>query len=321
MDPGIASMLDELAAMDVRPIHEGTPEAARRYFRRITAGMPSAGRRESAPVIPVGSVRELTIPSPGGHVVARAYWPEVDGLLPTVLYCHGGGFVIGDVDAYDNQARRLCRAAGAVVVDVDYRLAPEHPWPAALSDVTSSVRWLAENIQDFGADPRRLAVAGDSAGGNLAAVVTQACRDAGGPHLAAQLLIYPAVDLAADANSYASRKAYKDGYLLTMETMAWFARLYVRHPEDLADIRVSPARGHLGGLPPAVVATAEFDPLRDEGEQYAARLQRAGVATTLVRCEGVIHGFFDLADVSDACADAADVTCAEFAKLLLPGRI
>lgn len=311
LDPGIRSMLDMLASMNVPPICEGTPEVARASFRMLTAGL-----RQAAPAIEVDSVTNLTISGPTADIPARVYRPGATGKLPTVLFCHGGGFVIGDLDTHDNQARRLCRDVQAVVVSVEYRLAPEDPWPAGIDDALAAVRWVAANIDEFGADPARLAVAGDSAGGNFAAVIAQVCRDEGGPQLAAQLLIYPGVDFASGLEDYPSRIEYSEGYFLTTADMAWFAEHYIDDDADPTDPRISPLRGHLGGLPPAVIATAEFDPLRDEGEAYAKALRAAGVAVVALRFDGLIHGFFDLAAVSPACAAAADTACAQFAELL-----
>lgn len=313
LDPGIRSMLDMLESMNVPQICEGTPEAARTSFRMLTTGL-----KRAAPEIEVESVTSLAIPGPTGDIPARVYRPRAAGQLPTVLFCHGGGFVIGDLDTHDNQARRLCRDVQAVVVSIDYRLAPEDPWPAGIDDALAALRWVAANLDEFGQDPTRLAVAGDSAGGNFAAVIAQVCRDEGSPQLAAQLLIYPGVDFASGLDEYASRIEYAEGYFLTTADMAWFAHHYIGDDADPEDPRLSPLRGTLTGLPPAVVATAEFDPLRDEGEAYAAALRSAGVAVVALRFDGLIHGFFDLAAVSPACAAAADSACAEFAKLLRP---
>lgn len=314
LDPGIRAMLDMLETMNVPRICDGTPEVARASFRMLTTGL-----RQAAPVIPVARVTGLAIPGPAGEIDARVYRPEQTGPLPTVVFCHGGGFVIGDLDTHDNQARRLCRDVNAVVVSVDYRLAPEDPWPAGIEDALAATRWVGDHIDQFGADPARLAVAGDSAGGNFAAVIAQVCRDEGGPRLAAQLLIYPGVDFAAEVEAYPSRLEFAEGYFLTTDDMRWFTEHYAGSISEREDPRLSPVNGRLEGLPPAVVATAEFDPLRDEGEAYAAALQRAGVPTTLLRFDGLIHGFFDLAAVSPACSTAADAVCERFATLLESG--
>jgi acetyl esterase len=230
-----------------------------------------------------------------------------------VVFFHGGGFVLGDVDTHDNQCRALCTGVEAVVLSVGYRLAPEHPCPAAVDDCLAATRWAAEHVADLGGDRDRIAVAGDSAGGNLAAVVCQQARDTGGPALAAQLLIYPGVDFET---RYPSEEENAEGYFLTLEDMIWFADNYAGHM-DRRDPRMSPLRAaELSGLPPAVIATAEFDPLRDQGEAYADALERAGVPVVRRRYDGLIHGFFDLGALSPACAGAVSELCADLRGLL-----
>lgn len=322
LDPGVRALLDALEQLDRPPMSTGTPDQARAAFRQLTVDI-----RQPSMIIPVAEVEDLTIPGPAGLIRARSYQPGTDDdPLPTVVFFHGGGFVIGDLDTHDNQARRLCRDANAVVVSVDYRRAPEHPWPAGVDDAFAAIRWVADNIDRFGGDVDRLAVAGDSAGGNFTAVVTQLCRDLGGPALRAQLLIYPAVDFAAGGERYPSRDEHAEGYFLTSDDMAWFGSHYIGGVVDglpdpaivskLSDPRISPIYGELSGLPAAVVVTAEFDPLVDEGEAYARALADAGVPVTAIRFDGLIHGFFDMAALSPACAEAADRTCREFARLL-----
>ena len=219
---------------------------------------------------------------------------------------HGGGFVIGDLDTHDNMARAICRDASAVVVSVDYRLAPEHPFPAGVEDAVAVTRALQGRLDELGGDGR-LAVAGDSAGGNLSAVVAQQV-----PGLAAQFLIYPATDGGGD---YPSRTENAEGYFLDVPTMLWFMDHYA--PSDDDDVRFSPLRAEsLEGLPPAVVVTAEFDPLRDEGEAYAAALEKAGVAVVCRRYDGMIHGFMDMGSFSPAAQAAVDDAISLFAELL-----
>ena len=304
VDPHIAPLLDLLAS--VPPMSEETPEQAREGFRKLTLG-------SRLQVVEVGSVSELVIPGPAGDLAARVYRPEVEGPVPTVVLFHGGGWVIGDLDTHDNMARSICRDCSAVVVSVDYRLAPENPFPAAVEDALAATEWVGERLADFGGS-EKLAVAGDSAGGNLSAVVAQQLRDAGGPAIAAQLLIYPAVDVTGE---YASRLENAEGYFLDLPTMAWFMNHYAADPAHHTDPRVSPLRHHdLTGLPPAVVVTAEFDPLRDEGEAYAAELSAAGVPVEVRRFDGMIHGFFDMGGFSPAAQAAVDEACELFAKVL-----
>jgi acetyl esterase len=208
------------------------------------------------------------------------------------VYFHGGGWVTGNVDAYDPTCRSLANAAGCVVVSVDYRLAPEHKFPAAPEDCYAAVQWVAASAAEFGGDPSRLAVGGDSAGGNLAAVVSHMARDRGGPPLAFQLLVYPVTDHHFGTVSYQQNG---DGYLLTRDSMVWFWNHYLEKEADGTSPLASPLRcTNLANLPPAFVITAEFDPLRDEGEAYGKCLTSAGVATTVKRYDGMIHGFFSL---------------------------
>lgn len=308
VDPQIAGLLELLAAAGAPPMHEGTPEQARAAFRAL-----AVGARPVEKVVQVADVSERTLPGPSGDLAARVYRPDAVGPLPTVVLFHGGGWVIGDLDTHDNMARSICRDCDAVVLSVDYRLAPEAPFPAAVEDAVAATRWAADHLDELGGSDV-LAVAGDSAGGNLAAVVAQQLRDSGGPALAAQLLVYPATDVLGD---YASRFDNGEGYFLDLPTMAWFMEQYAADPEHHGDPRLSPMRASsLEGLPPAVVVTAEYDPLRDEGEAYAAALAEAGVAVDSRRFDGMIHGFIDMGPHSEGAQTAVDETCAMFAKLL-----
>jgi acetyl esterase len=311
LDPKIKEMLDLLASFEAQPMSSGDPDTARRNFRAL-----AVGARQPEHVVAVADVSDTKFDGPAGPVAARIYRPETAGPVPTVVFFHGGGFVIGDIETHDNQCRLLCRETGSVVVSIDYRLAPEAPGPTAVDDCVAATRWVAETVGELGGDADRVAVAGDSAGGNLAAVTAQICRDDGGPALAAQLLIYPAVDLGQDPGEvYPSRLANADGYFLTADDMLWFSGHYVGGA-DPADPRLSPIHGRLDGLPPAVVATAEYDPLRDEGEAYARALEEAGVQVTCRRYAGLIHGFFDLSAWSPGARDAVIQVCADFADLL-----
>ncbi len=279
-----------------------TPDEARAAFRTLAVDL-----RKPENVVPVGSVEDITVPGATGDLAARVYRPTGDGPSPTVALFHGGGFVIGDLDTHDNMARAICRDAGAVVVSVDYRLAPENPFPAGLEDCLAVTRFLQGRLDSLGGGDGRLAVAGDSAGGNLSAVVAQQV-----PGLAAQFLIYPTTDGGGD---YASREENGTGYFLDLPTMVWFSENYAPGG-DYADPRLSPLRGELAGLPPAVVVTAEFDPLRDEGEAFAAALASAGVPVLSRRYDGMIHGFMDMGSFSVAAQAAVDDAVGLFAGLL-----
>jgi acetyl esterase len=235
------------------------------------------------------ATEDRTIPGPAGDIPVRVYTPAGDGPKPVILYFHGGGWVIGDLDVCDNPVRRIANTTGAVVVSVDYRLAPEHFYPAAFDDSYAATVWVAEHAAELGGDPERIATCGDSAGGNLAAAIAIAARDRQGPRLAAQLLLYPVTDFDFTTGSYEENG---EGYLLTRGSMQWFWAHYLGPQELGKDPFACPARADdLVGLPPAFVATAEFDPLRDEGEAYAANLRTAGVDVTAKRYDGMVHGF------------------------------
>ena len=244
---------------------------------------------------PVARVEERMIPGPAGEMLVRIYWPEAAAPAPLVVFFHGGGFVLCSLDTHDELARGLCQGAGAVVVSVDYRLAPEAPYPAAADDCYAALVWAVAHASELGADGARVAVAGDSAGGNLAAVTALRARDLGGPALRHQCLIYPVTDCRFDTPSYIENA---EGYFLTAESMRWFWSHYLQDMGRAAEPYASPLRApSLAGLPPTLVITAEYDPLRDEGEHYASALSAAGVPTTLRRYDGMIHGFVTMAEI------------------------
>jgi acetyl esterase len=239
-------------------------------------------------------------------VRVRIYRPSADPDLPVIVYFHGGGWTIGNVEQFDPITRQIANATNAVVVSVDYRLAPEHPFPAPLDDCWQALAWAAKNAAAFGGDASRLAVMGDSAGGNLAAVCALLARNAGGPEVVRQILVYPVTDCDFDTSSYQENG---EGYLLTAEDMRWFFSCYTAAgtsgATDPADWRISPLHApDLSEVAPAVVLTAEFDPLRDEGRAYAARLEGAGVPVVRLEYDGLIHGFFGLSAAFDASRDA-----------------
>jgi acetyl esterase len=307
VDPHIAAVLTMMEQAGMPPMYEGTAEAGRAQYLALTHGT-----RAPEQVVPVGSTEDRTVPGAEGELPARVYRPEGEGPFPTVAFFHGGGWVIGDLDTHDNMARNVCRGSGSVVIAVDYRLAPEHPFPAAAQDAVAAARWVAGHLDELGGD-QRLAVAGDSAGGNLSAVVAQALHADGIP-LAGQFLIYPAVDAQGE---YPSRTENARGYFLEQPTMDWFYGHYAGAWDDAKDPRLSPLHhGSLTGLPPAVIITAEFDPLRDEGEAYGEALRAAGVPVQVQRYDGMIHGFFDMGGISPAAQAAIDESCARFGQVL-----
>jgi acetyl esterase len=313
VDPQIQGMLDLLARFDAPPLSGSTPEVARAGFEQMTTGM-----RAPEMLTTVASTRDVSIPGPAGPLMARIYRPvtsrESSDPLPTVLFLHGGGFVVGSVESHDNQARGICAGTESVVVSLEYRLAPEAQWPEPLDDAYAGLQWIAEHVDELGGDSTRLALAGDSAGGNLAAVTALKARDQG-PAVCAQFLIYPAVDFDPEG-PYSSRIDNATGYFLTTDDMMWFGGNYLPQGADPRNPTISPLHAKLEGVAPAVVLTAEFDPLRDEGEAYAAALSAAGVEVHHQRFDGLIHGFFDLGLLSKASATAVEVGCAEFSALL-----
>jgi acetyl esterase len=277
--------------------------------RQAFAGIAAFG----GPPEPLAKVELRRIPGPSGEIPLRIYTPEGTGPFPGIVYFHGGGWVIGTLDTHDGVCRQLAKRSGAVVVSVDYRLAPEHKFPAAPEDCYAATLWVAENAAKIGADARRLAVGGDSAGGNLAAVVSLMARDRAQPKIAFQLLIYPVTDYSYDTASY---RENADGYLLTKDSMVWFWNHYLRSAGDGAQPYASPLRARdLKGLPPAMVVTTEFDPLRDEGEAYAERLRQAGVPVKLKRYDGLIHGFFMMTGFFPHALQAVDEAAAEIRAL------
>ena len=310
LDPVLASVLDLMAAGGSPSLASGSPEQARAGFRAMTVGLRAPGS-----LAEVGSVEDDTVEAPGGPVRVRTYRPATEGPHPTVVFFHGGGFVIGDLETHDDHARLLCRDVDAVVVSVEYRLAPETPFPGGYDDCLAAYRWVVEHAADLGGDVTRLAVAGDSAVGNLAAAVALAARDAGSP-LRAQLLLYPSVDLV-EGDGHASRAENATGYLLTAEDMRWFGDHYLSDVAHAEDPRASVLKApDLSGVAPAVVATAEYDPLRDEGEAYADRLEANGVTVERARYDGMIHGYVDMAPFSPAAEAAVADTISRFRRLL-----
>ena len=281
LDPQAKAVIDLVIKSGRPPYHQLSPKDARQMFRDT--------RPASTPPAPViGEVKDLR----ADGVPIRVYRPAgvpASTPLPALVFFHGGGWVIGDLETHDVLCRQLTAGAGISVVNVDYRLAPEHKFPAAVDDAWATTRWVAAHASEIGIDRTRLAVGGDSAGGNLAAVVAILARDHGGPTLALQVLTYPVTDVAAESASYVD---FADGFMLTRDSMRWFIAQYLPRKQDALDWRVSPLRASsLAGVAPALVVTAGFDPLRDEGDAYARRLREAGVRVDTICYGGMIHGF------------------------------
>ncbi|HET9689718.1 MAG TPA: alpha/beta hydrolase [Acidimicrobiales bacterium] len=308
LDPQVKEMLDAMAVMGAPPLSSLTPQQAREQMKLM------AGARRYPE--PRASSDDHRVPGPGGDIPVRVYRPAPPPgggqpePLPLVMWFHGGGWVIGDIDTHDATCQQLAVQVPAVVVSVDYRLAPEHRFPAAVDDCEAATRWAAATAAALGADPVRIAVAGDSAGGNLAALVAHRLRDARregdttAPQLSFQLLVYPATDLTCEAPSHAENG---EGYLLTSEAIAWFLGHYIPDRAARRLAGASPLRADdLTHLPPALVITAEYDPLRDEGEAYARALTAAGVPATASRYDGMIHAFFGMDAQLPAAVAAVD---------------
>lgn len=284
LDPQIRRILEEAEASGDPPLETLDPIEARQAA--ITGLAPWRGEPE-----PLAKVEDLVITGPEGHIPIRVYTPNAMEAVPALVYFHGGGWVVCDLDTHDVTCRAIARRAGAVLVSVDYRLAPEHKFPAAVIDCYAATSWVAANAGKLGVDSHRIGVGGDSAGGNLATVVALQARDEAGPSLACQVMVYPVTNLSAfDTPSY---HEFASGYGLTTAEMEWFRSHYLSRPEDARCYQASPLLAQdLSGLPPALIITAECDPLRDEAEAYARRLETAGVTVRCTRYAGMVHPFF-----------------------------
>ncbi|WP_251552528.1 alpha/beta hydrolase [Neobacillus muris] len=295
LDPQAKFLLEQLEAAGGPAMETLLPEQARQAIDLGTL----AGEPEE-----VAKVENRTIPGPAGEIPVRIYTPAGEGPFPVLVYCHGGGWVIGNLDTMDGPCRMLANKAGCVVISVDYRLAPEHKFPAAAEDAYAAVKWVAENASAIQGDANRIAIGGDSAGGNLTAVTALMAREKGGPSLACQLLIYPVTNHSYETESYQENA---EGYFLTKNMMIWFWNHYLRNEQDGLNPYASPLKaGDLSGLPPALVITAGFDPLRDEGEAYGDLLKEAGVPVEATRYDGMIHGFFGMPGILDDSKKAID---------------
>ena len=306
LHPQIQRVLQVMAEANLRPIEAMTPAEAREQ-------MEATAQARKAEPLPVDRVRERSVAGPAGDIRLRLYWPNRAAPLPAIVYYHGGGHVIGSLDTHDLVARNLCAGAEALVASVDYRMGPEHRFPAAVEDSFAALKWVHANAKELGADPDRLGVHGDSAGANLAAVVALMARDAGSPRLRLQSLVYPVADYRLVGDSY---DKYTQGYgLLTRESMVWFRNHYLRSPKDAEDWRASPINApSLGDVAPAIVITAECDVLHDDGERYAEALRRAGVPVEYKEYPGMIHGFFGMMPAVDDAMNAQRGVWAAFRR-------
>jgi acetyl esterase len=304
--PQIREVLRAMAEAKLRPIEDMTPAEAREQ-------MEATARARKAEPLAVARVEERMIPGPAGTIRVRLYWPEAAPPRPAIVYYHGGGHVIGSLDTHDSVARNLCAGTEAVVASVDYRMGPEHKFPAAVDDSFAALQWVHSNAESLGADPGRIGVHGDSAGANLAGVAALLARDVGTPKLRLQSLVYPIADYNLVGDSY---DRYGEGYgILTRQAMAWFRDHYLRTPQDAEDWRASPIKApSLAGVAPAIVVTAECDVLHDDGEGYAQALRRAGVAVEYKEYPGMIHAFFGMVPAVDDAMNAQRAVWAAFKR-------
>ena len=312
LDPQVAGLLQAMAAEGNPPIHQLPLAEARAAAEGLIA--------LSGEPVPVASVHDITIPVDAnsgerGDIGARVYTPEGDGPHPAVVFFHGGGWVICSLDTHDNIARTICRDADAVVVSVDYRMAPEYRYPTAALDCFAATRWVADNAASLNVDSSRIAVSGDSAGGNLSAVVTQMARDSGGPALAYAALIYPAVDMTRKGGSLDENAT---GYFLETEGMEWFMNHYLTDAQRAETMASPMLHENLSGLPDTFIATCEFDPLRDEGEAYGDALRANGGHVTSKRYDGLIHGAANMIGALAGGQQLVDDTAAHLRAALHP---
>ena len=306
LDPQARTVLDQMAALGVPAMNTLAPEVAR-------ANVEAAPRPQGPEV---HRVEDQSFPGPAGDVPVRVYTPEGAGPFPALVWFHGGGWVIGSPSMSDATMRIIANEVGCVAVSVDYRLAPESKFPAAADDCYAATKWVADSAAALNVNGGKIAVGGDSAGGNLAAVVSLMARDKGGPPLSLQVLVYPVIDRDYSRPSY---RENAEGYLLSKEMMVWFWDLYLRNEADASNPYAAPIKAaDLTGVAPALVITAEFDPLRDEGEAYGQRLADAGVPTVCSRYDGMIHGFFGMVEAIDrsrvASKEASDALKRAFAS-------
>src|SRR5215210_138310 len=311
LDPQARAYQDAVIALGGAPPRQMTPPEWRDQTtaRRLHWGI--------APQ-PVANVEDHAVPTPDGDVPVRIFVPDTPGPLPILVWYHGGGWVIGSVDNSENTCRALANLTPCIVASVEYRLSPETKFPAGPEDCYAATRWVAEHGAELGGDPSRLAVGGDSAGGNLAAAIALMARDRGGPPIAFQLLVYPVTDYNFETSSY---REMAEGYGLTRDTMQYFWELYLADPADAANPLTSVLQADLAGLPPALVITAEYDPLRDEGDAYAAKLKAAGVPVEHAAYPGQIHGFFNVGTMMQTGDVAVERAARSLATALAPATV
>mgnify|MGYP001819476985 CR=1 FL=1 len=296
LDPQIKAIIEADSKLGLPSYNMLSPAEARKQMLDLSPPVD--------PALTARQTKNLKIPGPKSEIPVKFYYPDGDSPYPVVVYFHGGGWVIGDLKTHNAICHALTKTSGCLVMAVDYRLAPENKYPAASEDAYAALCWVADNADSIQADANRIAVVGESAGGTLAAVVSMMIRDRGGPQIGLQVLVYPVTNHGFNTPSYLE---YAEGYILTREIMKWFWNHHLKNENESDLPYVSPLRAeNFGKLPPAFVVTAEYDPLRDEGEAYAHRLQEAGVKVKLSRYDGMIHGFFRMTSRVDRAREALD---------------
>jgi acetyl esterase len=311
LDPIMKAFIDQMALQPAPKMYELPAPAARMMFAAI---MQMTGPKD----VPIGKVANLVCPGPGGDIPLRIYTPVAAAAetLPALLFFHGGGFVIGNIDTHDGLCRIIANEAGVRVIAVDYRLAPEHKYPAAIEDAYAALTYVEANATQLGVDANRLAVGGDSAGGAMTAVLTQMAKEKGGPSIAFQLLFFPVTQVGEET---ASLKNFAEGFVLERAGLEWFYKSYVPAGADRKDPGISPLYGSLEGLPPAYLMVAEFDPLHDEGLEYGLKLKTAGVPCEIVDYPGLVHDFIYFQSVLPQAAVALKAAAQALKKALKAG--
>lgn len=311
-DPQMKAVLDQLKALGPKPIEKLTPAVA-----RIQPGPPQAVMallkkmgKSTAPE-PVGSVEMKSVPGPIGAIPVKVYKPKGDGPFPVLVYIHGGGWVIASIQAYDSSARALCNAAKCIVVSVGYHLAPEHKFPTAHEESYATTQWVMKNIQGWGGDPKKVAIAGESAGGNMATAVCMMARDRGGMMPIHQVLVYPVAQIGMTTPSYKENYNAKP---LNVPMLKWFGKHTLKSMAQAKSPYLTVLKGNVKGLPPATIVLAEIDPLRSEGEMYAAKLKKAGIPVAMMSYKGVTHEFFGMGAVVDKAKNAVSFAGGQLTK-------
>lgn len=310
MDPHTKAIIDMMAEQEAKPLAETSPAEFREQYRGMSEAMDGTD-------IEIDSAQDRTIPGPAGDIPVRVYWPKTDSAdpLPILVFYHGGGWVIGDLDTHDAACRHICGDAGIIVMAVHYRLAPEHPFPASVDDAIAAASWVGAHAGELGADPTKIAVGGDSAGGNLSAVVCHHMRDNDGVKIAYQMLWYPGVG-QEEGKTASSMVEFAEGFILQKETMDWFEMHYGNGKDITGEAQYAIIRAKdCSNLPPALLLTAGFDPLQDDGKAYGHKMEDAGVAVNFIHFESTVHGFLTMGKAIPVAVEALNYSAARLREV------